>query len=300
MGPSIRRFSDAATFLEHVRPLLMRREAENNLMLGIVRMLIDQPGRYTEKPYLASFDYGGAAIACAIRTPPFPVALTRMPQEVLEIVVQDLKTVYDDLPTMLAPDATAQAFAEMWAHRTGAKAHLQRGQRIYQLDEVTLSQRHPAGELRQANVDDFDTVSGFLEAFSREVHDVAYRDPRDIATRCIHDGAAFLWEDQRPVSMALWTGRTPNGIRISGVYTAPEWRGRGYASACVAHLSQRMLDEGRSFCFLFTDLDNPTSNNIYQQIGYRAVCDMPLYEFRSGDSPPKPRVSWLDYSGPSA
>ncbi len=286
MDPSIRRFSDAAAFLEHVRPLLMRHEAENNLMLGVVRTLIDQPDRYTEKPYLASLDYGDAAIACAIRTPPFPVALTRMPQEALEIVVQDLETVYHDLPSMLAPDTTAQAFAEMWARRTGAKAHLRRGQRIYQLDEVTLPQRHPAGELRQATAEDFDTVSGWLEAFNTELHEVAHPDPRDRTTQCIHDGAAFLWEDQRPVSMALWTGRTPNGIRISGVYTPPEWRGRGYASACVAHLSQRMLDEGRSFCFLFTDVDNPTSNNIYQQIGYRPVCDMPLYQFAGGDSQP--------------
>lgn len=286
MGPSIRRFSDAAAFLEHVRPLLMRREAENNLMLGVVRTLIDQPDRYTEKPYLASLDHGGAAIACAIRTPPFPVALTRMPQEALEIVVQDLETVYHDLPRMLAPDTTAQAFAEMWARRTGAKAHLRRGQRIYQLDEVTLPQRHPAGELRQATAEDFDTVSGWLEAFNTELHEVAHPDPRDRTTQCIHDGAAFLWEDQRPVSMALWTGRTPNGIRISGVYTPPEWRGLGYASACVAYLSQRMLDEGRSFCFLFTDVDNPTSNNIYQQIGYRPVCDMPLYQFADGDSQP--------------
>ncbi len=286
MDLAIRRFPDAAAFLEHVRTLLLRREAENNLMLGVVRTLIDQPGRYTEKPYLAALDCDGAAIACAIRTPPFPVALTRMPQEALEIVVRDLETVYDDLPSMLAPDATAQAFAEMWARRTGAKAHLRRGQRIYQLDEVTLPQRHPAGELRQATAEDFDTVSSWVEAFITEVPDVAHRDPRDMTTQYIHDGAAFLWEDQRPVSMALWTGRTPNGIRVSGVYTPPERRGRGYASACVAHLSQRMLDEGRSFCFLFTDLDNPTSNNIYQQIGYRPVCDMPLYQFHSGDSQP--------------
>ena len=286
MEVTIRRFSDASAFLEHVRPLLMRREAENNLMLGIVRTLVDQPDRYPKKPYLASLAYGGAAIACALRTPPFPVALTRMSQEALEIVVQDLDTVYEDLPSMLAPDATAQAFAEMWARHTGAEAHLQREQRIYQLDEVTLPQRHPAGALRQATAEDFDTVSSWVEAFITELSDVVHRDSRDMAKQCIHDGAAFLWEDQRPVSMALWTGRTPNGIRISSVYTPPEWRGRGYASACVAHLSQRMLDEGRTFCFLFTDLGNPTSNNIYQQIGYRAVCDMPLYQFHGGDSPP--------------
>jgi predicted GNAT family acetyltransferase len=79
--------------------------------------------------------------------------------------------------------------------------------------------------------------------------------------------------------MAGSTGPTPHGIRIGAVYTPPEYRQRGYASACVAYLSQMMLDSGRKFCFLFTDLSNPTSNHIYQQIGYEPVCDVDNYVF---------------------
>jgi predicted GNAT family acetyltransferase len=90
----------------------------------------------------------------------------------------------------------------------------------------------------------------------------------------------LLWcVDGVPVSMAGSTGPTPHGIRIGAVYTPPEYRQRGYASACVAYLSQMMLDSGRKFCFLFTDLSNPTSNHIYQQIGYEPVCDVDNYVF---------------------
>ena len=70
-----------------------------------------------------------------------------------------------------------------------------------------------------------------------------------------------------------------SGIRIGPVYTPPALRGRGYASACVARLSQDKLDEGRTFCFLYTDLSNPTSNHIYQEIGYEPVCDVADYRF---------------------
>ena len=77
-----------------------------------------------------------------------------------------------------------------------------------------------------------------------------------------------MWDHGGPVSMASATGPTPNGIRVNGVYTPPEHRGRGYATACVAALSARLLAEGRRFCFLFTDAANPTSNAIYQRIGY--------------------------------
>src|SRR5581483_10201146 len=53
----------------------------------------------------------------------------------------------------------------------------------------------------------------------------------------------FLWEDAgEVVSLAGWGGRTPNGIRVGPVYTPPELRGRGYATALTAELSQQLLD----------------------------------------------------------
>ena len=86
-----------------------------------------------------------------------------------------------------------------------------------------------------------------------------------------------MWDNDGPVSMAGWTGKTLNGVRVTFVYTPPEFRRHGYASACVAALTQRLLDEGNRYCCLYTDLANPTSNRIYQQIGYRAVCDVADY-----------------------
>ena len=74
-------------------------------------------------------------------------------------------------------------------------------------------------------------------------------------------------------------GRTPNGTRVGPVYTPPEHRGHGYASALVAAASQAQLDEGIQFCFLFTDLANPTANHIYQAIGYEPVSDIDVYVF---------------------
>ena len=81
------------------------------------------------------------------------------------------------------------------------------------------------------------------------------------------------------VSLAGFGGRTPNGIRVGPVYTPPDLRGRGYASALTADLTRRLLAGGRRFCFLYTDLANPTSNSIYQRIGYRPVSDADLWSF---------------------
>ena len=91
-------------------------------------------------------------------------------------------------------------------------------------------------------------------------------------------GLVLWWHDGVPVSMAGFGGPTPNGNRVGPVYTPPELRGRGYATACVAELTARLLNEKR-FVFLYTDLANPTSNSIYQKIGYRPVCDVDQYRF---------------------
>ena len=79
------------------------------------------------------------------------------------------------------------------------------------------------------------------------------------------------------MSMAGWAGRTARGVRVNFVYTPPEHRRRGYATACVARVTEQQLEEGRAFCCLYADLSNPTANSIYQRIGYRPICSVTSY-----------------------
>lgn len=96
--------------------------------------------------------------------------------------------------------------------------------------------------------------------------------------RTIAAGSLFLWGDNEFVSMAMWQGRTPTAFGLA-FFTPPDHRNRGHASTCVAALSQYLLDHCHKFCFLFTDLANPTSNHIYQRIGYYPVGDVGDYLF---------------------
>lgn len=90
----------------------------------------------------------------------------------------------------------------------------------------------------------------------------------------IAHGAMHIWEnDGSAVSVAAAVAPTPHGIRINNVYTPPEYRGCGYAGALVASLTQAMLESGRAFTFLHTDLSNPISNTLYTRIGYQHVAD---------------------------
>jgi predicted GNAT family acetyltransferase len=139
-----------------------------------------------------------------------------------------------------------------------------------------------AGTFRAATEADQPTVARWVAAFVEEAGLDDPSDPDDVARERIREGSLFVWEDARPVSMAAWAGRTGRTVRINYVYTPPEHRGRGYASACVASLTQQLLDEGFAQCCLYTDLANPTSNKIYQAIGYRPVCDAAEYPLGAG------------------
>jgi len=116
-------------------------------------------------------------------------------------------------------------------------------------------------------------VAEWGAAFARDTG-TPIGDPLTFLERLIRDGSLYLWSDGEPRSMAAAVGTTPNGIRVGYVYTPPSFRGLGYATATVASLSQSLLNDGRRFCFLYTDLANPISNAIYQRVGYRPVSDV--------------------------
>jgi hypothetical protein len=109
---------------------------------------------------------------------------------------------------------------------------------------------------------------------------------RASAAARVAGGGVHAWEvDGAPVSMASLQGATRHGVRVSFVYTPPELRGKGYATACVAILSERALASGRRFCTLYTDLSNPTSNAIYRRIGYRPIGESMMVRFAPPVSP---------------
>ena len=181
--------------------------------------------------------------------------------------------VYEILPAVMGPEREAKLFARLWASQHGVRARAGMRLRIYQLEEVQPLDGFPGGFCRSAECDDVELVARWIGAFIDEAGP-PMGDPMAMAESKIRERTQYLWVDEEPASMAGWTGGTPNGVRISLVYTPPELRGRGYATACVSRLSAELLARGFKLCFLYTDLSNPTSNSIYQRIGYRPVCDV--------------------------
>ncbi len=180
------------------------------------------------------------------------------------------------------PRSTTSSPHARGSHGVSPEPRLRQG--IYALDSV-VSPASPTGGPRAATSDDRELLVRWWGEFGLEALGALEQDEeqnrRSVDHRLTAPGNGIaLWEDGgEPVSAVGFGSPTPTGVRIGPVYTPPEHRGRGYASALTAHVSAEQLAAGRSFCFLYTDLANPTSNKIYVAIGYRRVCDSIQYAF---------------------
>jgi len=287
MALTVHRPETVDAFLDLAADYLVAREAEHNLLFGICTAIRTMPELFAEDPprFLVVTDPDGRVVAASLRTPPNNQVLSQVDGTNAVGVVADA-LVGEALPGLLAPSEVAAPFLERWGERTGQRAELAAAERIFRLERVIPPERPSAGVWRMAEPRDRELVAGWLVAFVAEAlpGELPPQSPLETADRWIAGTyrQLYLWMDGgRVVSAVGAGGATPNGIRIGPVYTPPEDRGRGYASALTAAASQDQLDRGRRFCFLFTDLANPTSNKIYQAIGYRPVCDMDQYRFVS-------------------
>src|SRR5262245_31325599 len=284
----IGRPEDAPTFLHVAGPLLERDEARNQLPLSIAATASAHPDAYDAVHYWVAFD-GDRPVAAALRTEPFNLVLAD-PEPGAELEPLLVAVLADDprLPGIVGNAPDVDAAATFLSRSAGRAAERRLAQGVYALTGVEELPR-AAGAHRRADQTDRQLLLEWLMAFEREALPHHPSDPADhermLDRRFSTDASGlWLWEDGGvPVSLAGFSGPTPTGIRVGPGYTPPSHRRRGYATTLVADLSQWLLGQGYHACFLYTDLSNPTSNHVYETIGYRQVAEAIEYGF--GDGP---------------
>ncbi|MCC6488510.1 MAG: GNAT family N-acetyltransferase, partial [Candidatus Hydrogenedentes bacterium] len=279
-------YAHARDFLARMRPLLEAQEAVYGLMLGVAQNVADDPQRYGKyAPYFAvvedkvedgvedEVEDGDGVAAAAVMTPPYGIILYSErpdPQPGLDAIAHDLAEHSWLVFGVNARVPLGAKFADTWTRLTNTRAVPAVEERVFVLSEVVHPPYSP-GRMRLATPDDLELATQWQMDFVAEalagVEPVDPEKTRRNVERRIAAQTFYLWDDGGPVSLAGTARPTLHGIAIGPVYTPSHLRGRGYASSLVAALSQRMLEQGRDFVTLFTNLANPTSNHIYQAIG---------------------------------
>jgi hypothetical protein len=285
----VRRFDDAEAFRRVAVPYLVRDEARHNLLLGISSTLLQKPDLHPVFDLWVVSD-GDEVVGAAVRTPPLNLVLAQPSTDAaLEALVDRLLSEGQALPGVVAAVPEVEAFVGAWTAALGVDPTIVFRHGIYELRVVMPVPRAP-GRARPATREDRDQVIAWTLAFADEVlpeetdreRHVRLVDARLDATE---DSGLWIWDDDgAPRCLSGYGGPTPNGIRIGPVFTPPEDRGRGYATSLVAEQSRWLLETGRSLCFLYTDLDNPTSNALYRRIGYRMTAEAKEIRFDPRDA----------------
>ena len=279
----LRVFKNPIDYLNHVQSFLESNEAVNNLSLGILHRLVRQYKNEEMKKdvFLATVE-AEEIVLSMIQTPPHNLAVAgrgKSSDEVLHFAAEKI-LLEKTIPGVLGETHLVDSFSNQYCRLTNQRRTIHMNQRIYQLDEVK-SPKPVRGRIRKATIEDKRLVTEWIQKFTEAMGQPATTEESlKRAVQFIEDETVALWDvDGEVVSMANETRPTANGMTINFVYTPPQYEKNGYASACVAELSQLILDRGYSFCSLYTDLSNPTSNSIYMKIGYKPVGDSTVYLF---------------------
>jgi FR47-like protein len=259
------RFDAAAGALLRSRPI------ENTLLLTTMDTLRRRGGRAygDEPPRYGWWEADGGLVGGAfLHTPPYPLMLSHLPEDAIGSFV-DIGVAGGrvNAGSALAEDLAARQLA-----RTGRPVSVGRKSRLYRLDTLVQPEPAPCGAARLARPDDRALLIAWYEQFGREVGE-GHVDPATVVDERTSFGDLMVWQDGDAVVALAGCGRPQVGVvRVGPVYTPIPRRRRGYAAAVTAALSRRIIDGGAE-AVLFTDLANPTSNAIYQRLGYRPVED---------------------------
>jgi predicted GNAT family acetyltransferase len=224
---------------------------------------------------------GGEIAFFAMRIPPWPMLVSDLDAQAANALMELWLEHDPSPPGVNGTPGAARAVGAAWERHTNGSARCRMREAMHLLREVVDPESVPAGELRPANERDRDLLVAWERAFVHEagLFAGAAQQAEQAVLRRLHAGAQFVWEDAQPVSTLALSPPIASTVRIGPVYTPPEHRRRGYASAAVARASHGALAGGADQCMLFTDLANPTSNKIYAAVGFRRVGDWEELEF---------------------
>ncbi|XVV13429.1 GNAT family N-acetyltransferase [Actinoplanes sp. CA-131856] len=214
----------------------------------------------------------GAVDGVLLRTPPHPMMTSPLPPEAVTAAAADVPPA----PQVNLLAESEEIFSAAWRKRTGTTPSARRRTRLYRLE--TLVDPSPPGRARLATAGDRELLVEWQKAFYAEIGEEGFGDIGAVMDDRIGYGGVLLWEDgDDPVSMAIRSRPDAGMARVQIVYTPPAARGHGYAAGATVAATRSALSEAGEVV-LATDLANPTSNRLYQRLGYRPVEDRVILE----------------------
>lgn len=271
-----RSYPDAFAFLAECEEFLLEYEVEHSLILGIANNLARGLMSSDDETFFGSVWRGDRVEGAYLRSGRGrPLVLSRMSDAAITWLAAQIER---DLEECQGPAAVAKRFAGVFGRMRSKGFHVEMFQGVYRLDGVDGHYPFEAEGLVEASALKPGLLQNFVEGFMADCFpglapETRRKQSEEMLARHLKQRALFAWRNAESeiVAIAARSRESLNGATLSLVYTPPEHRRKGYAGRLVAALSRRVLEGGKSFCMLYTDLKNPTSNSVYQKVGYRQI-----------------------------
>jgi GNAT superfamily N-acetyltransferase len=282
--------ADAGLFAPAVQPVLDRYPVAANVLATVLGSALSGSTR-VDDPLWLLLSVDGEPVGAAMNTLPGWLFVTPLPdglaQDAAQLVAAEFGRLGRSLDGVSGTVAEATALARVWSGRTGRAAVTSMTQRMYELVEPPADALVVPGSARPAGPQDIALLRDWMEAFHAEADpDGPSGDLEQLLTDRVARGLFLLWTDGgRATGVAGFNEPAAGVARIGPVYTPPEHRRRGYGGAVTAAASRAGFERGAQRCMLYTDLANPTSNGVYERLGYTPVTDAVQLRFEPAGRP---------------
>ena len=257
-----------AAFLAACGKWLEDRDVRHHGLLSLADALSIE-GHIHKPPFFFLHAEDGAEVAgCAIFAEPDGLTVSEMTAEAIDSLFGKLRHVLPGNPSrVFGPRHSVREIAKRFAEVTGAESRLHSSWNVHVLDKVP-NWIPVKGQYRNCHVSDQELVRAWAREYA--IEKPATLDIEEFFIRKLENGHAYFWFDEVPRSVLTISGVNCSGVRISSVYTPPEYRGRGYASSLVAEATTRLLGQEKLFVTLSTETGDPVSK-LYERLGYAIV-----------------------------
>ena len=291
MNIKILKNKTAAEFLEVNETKLIENEARYNIIYGIARSILKDPDFGDDRRFYTIYR-DSIVVGQALRSHTNkPFVMSDLKSDLIDELISHLITERVKINHINGPVNTAKVFRDQWIFKNNSYSSFDTRAKlgIYQLETLVMPDTMGL-VLEQCNLDDLSNIAHFMAGFMIDAKLVNEEKPSEAtletakatAERHIRNGAMhkLVSSSGETISIAANTRSTKNVANISCVYTPRLHRNNGYGSIVTALLSQKMQDKGYAYCSLYTDLENLTSNSIYQRLGYKKIGEAREYCFK--------------------
>jgi uncharacterized protein len=272
-------FNDIQIYKNKVIPYLEQDEIINNLALGLLLAVKD------EQPIvMATVTKENNIVMALFQTHQKQIILSKAAEFTSEDIHQLaalLNEKLEDIPGFIGEKDLTNRLAKEITILRNRIPYIQMNQRLYRLDDIE-KKASDNGKLIKMEKVNLPLIKEFVYQFCIDINEPMSKEDAEVKAKdLIERGRVFGWEvDGEIVSMANASRPTKTNITVNFVYTPISERKKGYASSCVSALTELLLNSGYKTTSLYTDLDNPTSNKIYMEIGYKPLIDSIVIHFK--------------------